>query len=926
MTPERLTPERFAEIKALLVEVAALSTDSRARRLEEVEERDADLAEAVRKLLLHESEFAEVTSPLVPLAGSGATETAPPVPGQIGPYEILEELGEGGMGVVYRARQEQPFRREVALKLIRSGFASAHVRQRFDRERRALARMDHPNIARVLDLGTDGGRPYFVMELVRGRPLLEYCDAAKLGLRPRLGLFLQVVSAVQHAHQKGILHRDLKPGNVLVSVDEGSTPACKVIDFGIAKVIEISTDDEEGGDTLGASNANFETTVHQVLGTPEYMSPEQAGGGSADIDTRSDVFQLGVLLHELLLGVRPLDETQLANLDYLDVLQHVRNQNPPRPSRRWERMETSRREEAASRRSTTPTRLERSLRGDLDWILLRCLDRDRNQRYGSAAELGADLLRHLADEPVSAGPPSAGYRIRKFTRRHRAAVTAAALTAGSLLIGIATTTWQAQKAQRERLRTEQTLDEVGRFANDVLFDLYDEIRDIPGSTQAREQFAENLVDYLGELSLRAHGETQLRGPLSVGFARLADVQSHLGNLDEAVDAAERSIQLAKEDLSESPDSWSAAAELARRYESSGNLFASLGRIEDALQRHRQAILFFEQAAELSGSSGHGLASELDVSRRHCAFLLLRMGRPEEALVLSTEVVNATEARARQSPDDSGAQSDLALAHAFRAEALDEMGRDEEALAGYEAAAEILGENYRRDPSSERAALRYGVILGAVSAALLDLGREESALAAAEEALRVREERASRSPEHRHAQMELCRGLQQVGRIQTALGYWDEAGATLERAVRLVRGAVAEEPENVSAERVLVGVVLDLAELRHKEGRHALSLEHLNEVEERSSRLTGIEPERNDHLWNRLNGALLAGDVVLATIDEGSLVRREERESWSHARSWFRRAVEAVDSLQVRGWIDDGSEEAAAAVRGVARCDSALATN
>ncbi len=358
---------------------------------------------------------------------------------QIGPYRLLELIGEGGFGSVFMAEQRSSVVRTVALKIIKLGMDTRQVIARFEQERQALAIMDHPNIARVFDAGaTEAGRPYFVMELVKGDPIVEYCDKHNLSIPDRLRLFAQVCHAVQHAHTKGIIHRDIKPSNVLVATQDG-VPQAKIIDFGIAKAT--------------ASKLTEKTlfTEHRTLvGTPEYMSPEQAEG-SKDIDTRTDVYSLGVLLYELLTGSTPFTGEQLRSAAYADIQRIIREVDPPRPSTRLtDSSDTIR--SIASKRRTEPRRLGTIVRGELDWIVMKALEKDRRRRYETASGLGLDIQRHLDGQPVLAAPTSNAYKLRKFVRRHRPMVAAGCAVGLSLLIGLVGFAWQAHAARLQRDR------------------------------------------------------------------------------------------------------------------------------------------------------------------------------------------------------------------------------------------------------------------------------------------------------------------------------------------------------------------------------------------------------------------------------------------------------------------------------------------
>jgi len=358
---------------------------------------------------------------------------------RIGPYKVLEEIGEGGFGSVFLAEQEKPVRRRVALKIIKLGMDTRQVVARFEQERQALAMMDHPNIAKVLDAGaTEAGRPYFVMELVKGRPVTAFCDEGKLSITERLELFGQVCAAVQHAHTKGIIHRDIKPSNVLVSEQDGG-PFAKVIDFGIAKATASKLTEK----TLFTQHS-------QIIGTPEYMSPEQAQG-SLDIDTRTDVYSLGVLLYELLTGSTPFSGTELKSAAYDEIRRIIREVEPPKPSTRLSQNTDTIASVAAVRRSE-PGKLGTTVRGDLDWIVMKALEKDRGRRYETANGLAMDVRRYLSGEAVTAAPPSAAYRLRKVVGRHRAAFAAGGAVGAALIVGVVAFAWQARAARVQRDR------------------------------------------------------------------------------------------------------------------------------------------------------------------------------------------------------------------------------------------------------------------------------------------------------------------------------------------------------------------------------------------------------------------------------------------------------------------------------------------
>jgi len=406
----------WTRLRDLFDRTANLDVAERARLLDAECGDDPDLRGRVEEMLAaHDAAGGFLAAPTEPRPGSLAAtrDATDPAPGaMIGPYKLLQQLGEGGFGVVYMAEQQEPIVRKVALKVIKLGMDTKQVIARFEAERQALALMDHPNIARIFDAGaTEAGRPYFVMELVRGIPITEYCDREWLTTRQRLELFIPVCQAVAHAHQKGVIHRDLKPSNVLVTLHAG-TPVPKVIDFGIARAIH-----------QRLTERTLFTEYGQLIGTPEYMSPEQAEMSGLDIDTRSDIYSLGALLYELLTGEKLFDPRRLRSLALREIQRVIREEEPPRPSARISSLGVTA-PEIAHHRGVQASQLVRLLRGDPDWIVVKAIAKDRRRRYDSAGALAEDIERSLRSEPVSAGPPGRLYRLRKFAKRHKGPVAA----------------------------------------------------------------------------------------------------------------------------------------------------------------------------------------------------------------------------------------------------------------------------------------------------------------------------------------------------------------------------------------------------------------------------------------------------------------------------------------------------------------------
>ena len=450
--------DRLSEI---FLEACRLPSEERATFLDRACEGDAALRAEIEAMLAKDTAGDPTFILAAPVleAAADASSAAGSSGEQIGPYRLVHKIGEGGMGEVWLAEQVEPVRRRVALKIIKAGMDTRQVVARFEAERQALAMMDHPAIAKVFDAGTTAeGRPYFVMEHIDGVPITEHCDARRLTNRERIELLVQVCEGVQHAHQKAIIHRDLKPSNVLVTMHDGRALP-KIIDFGVAKAT-----------SQRLTERTMFTEVGALIGTPEYMSPEQAGMTGEDVDTRADVYALGVILYELLVGALPFDPKELRRAGFAELVRRIREDEPPRPSTRLNTLGDASTASATQRRVDLKT-LRGQLRGDLDWITMKALEKDRARRYGSPSEMASDLLRHLKDEPVLAGAPSVGYRARKFVRRHRIAVATVSVVILALALGIIGTIVglvRARRAEADVRRQAAVSERVAGFMSSAL--------------------------------------------------------------------------------------------------------------------------------------------------------------------------------------------------------------------------------------------------------------------------------------------------------------------------------------------------------------------------------------------------------------------------------------------------------------------------
>jgi tetratricopeptide (TPR) repeat protein len=719
------------------------------------------------------------------------------------------------------AEQLQPVRRKVALKIIKPGMDTRQVVARFEAERQALAIMDHPNIAKVLDGGaTVSGRPYFVMELVRGTPVTTFCDENHLPVRERLALFAAVCQAVQHAHQKGVIHRDLKPSNVLVSMHD-ATPVIKVIDFGVAKALGRELTDK-----------TLFTGFAQMVGTPMYMSPEQAGQSSLDVDTRSDIYSLGVLLYELLTGTTPFDKKRFKEAAYEEVRRIIREEEPPKPSTRISTLGQAA-TSISVQRKTDPKKLRQLFRGELDWIVMKCLEKDRNRRYETANGLARDVERYLHDEPVQACPPSAWYRLRKFGRRNRVAlmlasvVTAAlvvllaGLAVGIVLLGRANARLQVQI--EETRRQGQLAEENFQKARQAVDDYFTQVSEnkllkspLPGLQPLRKELLETALKYYRAFVQKHRDDPSLRAELARSLFRVGMITVNIGSKDESLQALQEARDIWLELARENPADWRLEGELASSYREIGGLQCRyLGQATAGLQTLEQARILHEKLVE-----EHPDATDLQNGLARNYYWLAAGYRAQDQLPqMGRYLQKCCKVWERLAKANPAFQTELAGSLSDLGYWYDRTGQAQEALQCEYRALEILKPLARTSTDLSTQTYLAGCYMLISDAHQWMTGQFDKALEADERAVEIYEKVIRENPAWGEIQFVYASDiLSDFGCIYTMTGRFDEAISYLRRSVDMVDRLHREDRANADRQLALILVSAQLAEADGKAGQ------------------------------------------------------------------------------------------------------------
>jgi serine/threonine protein kinase/tetratricopeptide (TPR) repeat protein len=733
-----------------------------------------------------------------------------------GKYKLREQIGEGGMGTVWVAEQTQPVRRKVALKLIKAGMDSKVVLSRFEAERQALALMDHPNIAKVLDGGTtENGRPFFVMEYVKGIPIVQYCDDVRLSIPDRLGLFLPVCQAIQHAHQKGIIHRDLKPSNILICLYDGK-PVPKVIDFGLAKAMHQQLTEH-----------TLYTAHGLMMGTPLYMSPEQAEFNNLDVDTRTDIYSLGVILYELLTGTTPLDKQRFKKAASQEMLRLIKDEEPPRPSTRLSGSTTL--PTVAAQRGLEPVKLTRLIRGELDWIVMKCLEKDRTRRYETANSLARDIQRYLGDEPIEACPPSASYRLRKFVSKHRLLLGTAGTFAFMLIAATTFSAWQAYRAgkseavarraeaeavaernaanvardaeaaarrnaEAQRIQAEANFKKA-RQAVDEYFTKVSEgkLLNVPGLQPLRKDLLESARKYYQEF-LQDHGDdANVRAEAAEAWYRVGFVTMNIGSRQEAMRDFEKAAAMYEALALEHPDVSHYRYKLAMTLNDLGNQQRVLGRTDKSFQSHSRALKLREQVAQDNPTVAE-YQKELAIGFQNASIGLWTKGDLTQAFQTAVKSRDIYEQLVRTHPKVADYRNRLAGSFNNIGRRLYEIGRVAEGLQSHRHAAEILEALTRDEPDGIDYQSHKAATYGDIGFVQFRLTNElQEALLSYRKSQGLFEALIRDNPSVQGYKASLSDCHNQIGRILTDLAKPDEALKSHELALAIHQALVRDQP-------------------------------------------------------------------------------------------------------------------------------------
>lgn len=873
-----MKPGRRQQALELFETALSREPGERAHFLAEACAEDIELRAEVEKLIASHQEKATVIQETF-VEGSPPTPEAnlmPFAPGRhIGPYRIVGQLGQGGMGAVYlAARDDEQYRKRVAIKVIRPGMNLQIIVRRFLSERQILASLDHPNIAKLLDGGTtEDGLPYYVMDYIEGVPITTYCERNKLSTAERLKLFREVCSAVNYAHQNLVIHRDLKPGNILVTVE--GTP--KLLDFGIAKLLN----PELSGQTLDM------TLLGHAPMTIDYASPEQVRGDA--ITTATDVYSLGVMLYELLTGHRPYSFKSRVPREIERV---ICEEEPARPSTSIEKSDTSSGPfsktqimaappENAPREEGKSEKLRRELAGDLDNIVMMAMRKEPKRRYSSVEQFSEDIRRYLEGRPVIATKDTFAYRAGKFIRRNRAAVIAAALITVALVAGVITTLWQARAASIQRERAEQRFNDVRRVANSFLFEFHDAIRDLPGSTPARELVVKRAVEYLDSLAREASDDRSLQHELAMAYERVGDIQGYpynpnIGDAAGALESYRKSLAIREALYKADPSNADEQRGLATSLERVGTMISwQTGNVNESLDYYRRAREIRESVV-----SGSNKVED----RREMA-----------------KIYEVTGDAQKKNRDAAGALESYRRAMAIR-----------ESLSAADPTSAITG----RDLAISHSKIAELLALTSDAAGALESQRRATS---------IFETLAREDPNNAKARREMAFAYNKLGDL---LWYSDDVAGAIEqykKAKEIRQSLVALDPANAQARRDLAMSDAGLGDTLIRKGEIAEGRELIKKALAIFEELAARSPDDGEARRDLAIGYQTFGETLAAVADDEKTPGAKRRQLWREARGWYQRSLDVFLDMQRRGVMREADATIIEEItREIARSDAAIA--